>query len=203
MRNAARARTGQAEAKPHCSGAPVLANRSNQAADGRPAWRLDDVATSTAEPTRGDMLYIATGAAAAVAGSAASGRSSPRMTDASTLALSSTKWTSQRSRKAIVTIKVARQAGVRPPPHQEGNPGAGGRSARSFPIRRPTSRASRPAGMAGRLRRLHASRLHPARPPGPVRRLVLPVPRLGGTTPRAVSARDPRRATWKSRTTPS
>ena len=39
------------------------------------------------------------------------------------------------------------------------------------------------ARMAGRRRRLHASRLHPARPeagrrPRPVRRLVLPVPRL-------------------------
>ena len=50
------------------------------------------MATSTAEPTRRDMLYIATGAAAAVAGGAAVWPFIAQMNpDASTLALSSTE----------------------------------------------------------------------------------------------------------------
>ena len=48
----------------------------------------------------------------------------------------------------------------------------------------PDSARVKKAGVAGRGRRVHASRLHPARPEGrrrprPLRRLVLPVPRLG------------------------
>ena len=46
------------------------------------------------------------------------------------------------------------------------------------PAARPAARQARPRPVAGADRHLHPSRLHPARPPGRVRRLVLPLPRL-------------------------
>ncbi len=76
---------------------------------------------------------------------------------------------------------MARQAGIHLAPDQEGDRG----SARGAAVAASRSADRRGAGQEGPRRvardrrHLHPSRLRAARPSGPVRRLVLPLPRLG------------------------
>ena len=119
-----------------------------------------------AEPNRRDILFIATGAMAAVAAGAAVWPLIEQMNpDASTLALASTevdlsaivpgqivtvKW---RGKPVFVRHRTAKEIAA-----AEKTPLAG--TARS----RARLQARQEAGMAGRGRRLHASGLHSARP---------------------------------------
>ena len=94
---------------------------------------------------------------------------------------------------------LARQADLHQPPHQEGDRRGAQRPAQQ-PARSAGRQGPRQAGQ-GRVarpdRHLHPSRLHPARASGRLRRLVLPVPRLACTTPRAASGRGRLRRTCR------
>ncbi len=102
--------------------------------------------TTTVEPTRRDMLYITTGAFAAVGvGAVAWPFIKPDESRRPTVALASTEVDiSAIPEGGSRHREVARQAGVRPPPHAEGNRARPTRRRwPSCPTRRPTRRASR------------------------------------------------------------
>ena len=151
-------------------------------------------AHDTIEPTRRDFLYIATGMAGVVGAAAVAWPFIDQMRpDASTLALSSievdvsslqpgmsltVKWRGKpvfirnRTPEEIEAAKAVPLADLKDPVARNANLPA--------THRRPTPTVGRrgQGELADHGRRLHPSRLHPARPAGRVRRLVLPVPRL-------------------------
>ena len=141
------------------------------------------VTATSAEPTRRDFLYIATGTVAAVGGAATLVPLIAQMNpDASTIAAGAPVevdltpiaegqvikvfwrgkpiFISHRTKKEIEEARKRQRL--------EPARSAGRREARQ----------ARQGRVAGPDRHLHPSRLHPARAPGQLRRLVLPVPRL-------------------------
>ncbi len=101
--------------------------------------------SSTVEPTRRDMLYIATGAAAAVGvGAVAWPLISQMNPDASTLALASIEVDIGSIQPgANHDREMARQAGLHPSPHEEGDRrGRKGQCLPRCPIPKPTPSAS-------------------------------------------------------------
>ena len=151
----------------------------------KPAGGEDsDVTTvSSAEHTRRDFLYIATGAVGAVGAAAALVPLIAQMNpDASTIAAGApievdlapiadgqivkVFWRSKPIfifHRTAKEIEEAKNVDVATLPDPRARRGA---------------RQARPRAVARRHRHLHPSRLHPARPSGRIRWLVLPVPRL-------------------------
>ena len=160
------------------------------------------------EPTRRDFLYIATGTVAAVAGAAALVPLIAQMNpDASTIAAGAPIevdltpiadgqvikvfwrgkpiYINHRTKKQIEEAENVDVAKLPDP-----QPELGARQARACSV-------------AGADRHLHAPRLHPDRPSGTVRRLLLPLPRLGlrhlRPHPAGTGAAQPRSATLRIR----
>ena len=139
---------------------------------------------SSAEPTRRDFLYIATGAVAAVGAVGALVPLIAQMNpDASTIAAGApievdlapiaegqvikVFW---RGKPIFINHRTKKQIEEA----RERRRREAARSAARF-----GARQGGPCPVAGADRHLHPSRLHPDRPSGSVRRLFLPLPRLG------------------------
>ncbi len=132
--------------------------------------------TAEAQPNRRDILYVATGAAAAVATVGTVWQLIAQMSpDASTLALSSVEVDiSGIAEGQIVTVKWRGRPVFVRPSHEAGDRG-GAKYAALGPSRSPARlRARKKARMAHRRRRLHASRLHTYRLRGRIWRMALP-----------------------------
>ncbi len=140
--------------------------------------------TASAHATRRDFLYVATGAVAAAGAAAAVWPLISQMNpDASTIAAGAPIEVDLAPVADGAMIKVfwrGKPIFVRHRTQKEI------KEADDVKLSEPArsaarlgARQGRPRPVADRLRQLHPSRLHPARQPGPLWRLVLPVPRFG------------------------
>ncbi len=139
---------------------------------------------SSAEPTRRDFLYIATGAVAAVGAGAALVPLIAQMNpDASTIAAGAPIEVDLAPIAEGQVIKVFWRGKPIYVNHRTKKQieEAENVDVAKLPDPQPDSARVKPghSAVAGPDRNLHPSRLHPDRPSGPIRRLLLPLPRLG------------------------
>ena len=176
---------------------------------GRPGRGDLNVATmSSAEPTRRDFLYIATGAVGAVGAAASLVPLIAQMNpDASTIAAGAPIEVDLApiAEGQVDQGVLARQADLHQSPHQEADRG-GGERRRGEPARPAAGLGARQAGprpVAGADRHLHPSRLHSDRASGRSTTATSAPATARSTTPPAASAAVRRRPTCRCRPTNS
>ena len=164
---------------------------------------------SSAEPTRRDFLYIATGAVGAVGARRGAG-AADRADEPGRLDHRRRRPGRGRSRARSPRARSSRCSGAASRSSSATAPRKRSRRRSSVDCQQPArsagrlgARQGRPRPVAGPDRHLHPSRLHPARAPGRLRRLVLPLPRLAIRHLRPHPARARRRRIWRCRPTNS